>query len=304
MAAEQAPSIAGSGLRPALAAVRVRLGLVLALFGVAAAGWWWTVRQMQGMDEGPWTALGAFGWFLGVWVVMMAAMMFPSVAPTVALYSRMTKTRLPLAPAAFTAGYLLTWAAAGVAAWTIAIGTSHLAGDALAWDNAGRVLAGATVIVAAVYELTPFKDVCLGKCRSPLGLLLGTWRGRVARRHADGGQERRLVRGLLLGPHGVAVRAGRHEHHLDGFRRRAHRHREDPALAARGHLRHGRRPPRPGRTDPRLPAHDPLAQRARGPTHADDDVAKAVDSSAPGCAVKPPETGSAVPLEHGCIGQL
>jgi predicted metal-binding membrane protein len=156
--------------------VRVRLGLVLALFGVAAAGWWWTVRQMQGMDEGPWTALGAFGWFLGVWVVMMAAMMFPSVAPTVALYSRMTKTRLPLAPAAFTAGYLLTWAAAGVAAWTIAIGTSHLAGDALAWDNAGRVLAGATVIIAAVYELTPFKDVCLGKCRSPLGLILGTWR--------------------------------------------------------------------------------------------------------------------------------
>jgi predicted metal-binding membrane protein len=176
MAAEQAPPVAGSGLRPAFAAVRVRIGLVLALFGVAAAGWWWTVRQMQGMDEGPWTALGTFGWFLGVWVVMMAAMMFPSVAPTVALYSRMTKTRHPLAPAAFTAGYLLTWAAAGVAAWTIAIGTSHLAGDALAWDNAGRVLAGATVVVAAVYELTPFKDVCLGKCRSPLGLLLGTWR--------------------------------------------------------------------------------------------------------------------------------
>jgi predicted metal-binding membrane protein len=88
----------------------------------------------------------------------------------------MTKTRLPLAPAAFTAGYLLTWAAAGVAAWTIALGITHLAGDALAWGNAGRWLAGATVIVAAVYELTPLKDVCLGKCRSPLGFLLGSWR--------------------------------------------------------------------------------------------------------------------------------
>jgi predicted metal-binding membrane protein len=156
--------------------VRVRLGLVLALFALAAVGWWWTVNQMQGMDDGPWTSLGAFGWFLGVWVVMMAAMMFPSVAPTVALYSRMTKTRLPLAPAAFTAGYLLTWAAAGIAAWTIALGISQLAGDALAWGNAGRWLAGATVIVAAVYELTPLKDVCLGKCRSPLGFLLGSWR--------------------------------------------------------------------------------------------------------------------------------
>jgi predicted metal-binding membrane protein len=176
MAAEQTRPVAGSGLAPAFAAVRVRLGLVLALFGLAAVGWWWTVRLMQGMDEGPWTSLGAFGWFLGVWVVMMAAMMFPSIAPTVALYSRMTKTRLPLAPAAFTAGYLLTWAAAGIAAWTIALGTSRLAGDVLAWDNAGRALAGATVIVAAVYELTPLKDVCLGKCRSPLGFLLGSWR--------------------------------------------------------------------------------------------------------------------------------
>jgi predicted metal-binding membrane protein len=176
MAADQAPAITGSGLRPAFAAVRVRLGLVLALFALAAIGWWWIVDQMQGMDDGPWTSLGTFGWFLGVWVVMMAAMMFPSVAPTVALYSRMTKARLPLAPAAFTAGYLLTWAAAGIAAWTIALAASRLTGDALAWENAGRTLAGATIIVAAIYELTPLKDVCLGKCRSPLGFLLGSWR--------------------------------------------------------------------------------------------------------------------------------
>jgi predicted metal-binding membrane protein len=88
----------------------------------------------------------------------------------------MTKAQHPLAPAAFTAGYLLTWAAAGVVAWTIALATSRLTGDALAWENAGRTLAAATIIIAAVYELTPLKDVCLGKCRSPLGFLLGSWR--------------------------------------------------------------------------------------------------------------------------------
>ena len=54
--------------------------------------------------------------------------------------------------------------------------SASLTGDALAWGNAGRWVAGATVIVAAVYELTPLKDVCLGKCRSPLGFLLGSWR--------------------------------------------------------------------------------------------------------------------------------
>ena len=60
---------------------------------------------MRGMDNGPWTGLGTFGWFLGVWVVMMAAMMFPSVAPTVALYSRMSR-QSRLVPVVFTAGYL------------------------------------------------------------------------------------------------------------------------------------------------------------------------------------------------------
>ena len=167
---------AADGLRPAFAAARARLGLVLALFALAGGGWWWTVERMQGMDDGPWSTIGGFGWFLGVWVVMMAAMMFPSIAPTVALYARMTKTRSPLSPVAFTAGYLLTWTAAGVAAFVIAIGATGLAGDSLAWDNAGRPLAGATLIIAAVYELTPLKNVCLGRCHSPLGFLLGSWR--------------------------------------------------------------------------------------------------------------------------------
>ncbi|MDQ1641595.1 MAG: hypothetical protein QOJ90_946 [Actinomycetota bacterium] len=167
---------AADGLHPAFAAVRSRLGLVLALFALAGGGWWWTVQRMQGMDDGPWSTLGGFGWFLGVWVVMMAAMMFPSMAPTVALYARMTKARSPLSPIAFTAGYLVTWASAGVGAFVIAIGATGLAGDSLAWGNAGRPLAGGTLIVAAVYELTPLKNVCLGKCRSPLGFLLGSWR--------------------------------------------------------------------------------------------------------------------------------
>ncbi|MCU1670467.1 MAG: Protein of unknown function transrane, metal-binding protein [Blastococcus sp.] len=166
--------VAGPG--PAFAAMRVRLGLVAALFAVAAVGWWWTTRAMQGMDEGPWTSLGTLGWFLGVWVVMMAAMMFPSVSPTIALYSRMTRKRSPLSPLLFAAGYLVTWAGAGVLAFLIGTAVARMSGNALAWDRAGRVVAGATLVVAAVYELTPLKDVCLGKCRSPLGFLLGSWR--------------------------------------------------------------------------------------------------------------------------------
>src|SRR5437588_294047 len=109
----------GAGLSPAFAAARARLGLVVVLFGLAGIGWWWSADQMRGMDQGPWSGLGTAGWFLGVWIVMMAAMMFPSVAPTVALYSRMTRTRSPRLPLLFSAGYLLTWTLAGLLALAV-----------------------------------------------------------------------------------------------------------------------------------------------------------------------------------------
>lgn len=173
-AEDRAPGTAG--LARAFEAARSRFGLVALLFALAGLGWWATVDRMQGMDDGPWTDLGTLGWFLGAWVVMMTAMMFPSVSPTVALYSRMTRARSRVLPLFFAAGYLVAWAGAGTLAFAIALAGGRLAGDVLAWDRAGRWVAGATLLTAAVYELTPLKDVCLGKCRSPLGFLLGSWR--------------------------------------------------------------------------------------------------------------------------------
>jgi predicted metal-binding membrane protein len=176
LAPAQDTAPAGAGPTPAFAAARSRLGLVGLLFALAAIAWWSTAARMSGMDGGPWTALGAAGWFLGVWIVMMAAMMFPSLAPTVALYSRMTRERSRISPLLFTAGYLVTWGAAGALVFALARVGSGIAGDVLAWDRAGRWVAGGTLVLAALYELTPLKDVCLGKCRSPLGFLLGSWR--------------------------------------------------------------------------------------------------------------------------------
>ncbi len=164
------------GLAAAFAAARTRLALTGLLFVLSGIAWWSTVDRMRGMDDGPGTHLGALSWFLGVWVVMMAAMMFPSVSPTVALYSRMTKRRTPVAPLVFTSGYLLTWTSAGLLAFAISDGGRRLLGTELSWDEAGRWVAGGTLIVAAVYQLTPLKNACLTKCRSPLGFLLGSWR--------------------------------------------------------------------------------------------------------------------------------
>ena len=170
----------GSELRGALTAARGRLGLVGLLLVLAALAWWSSVDRMRGMDTGPGTDLGTLGWFLGVWLVMMAAMMLPSVWPTVALYSRMTRKRSPLAPLVFSSGYLLTWTAAGLLAFGISAAARHAFGAALSWDRAGRWLAAAVLVIAAAYQFTPLKAICLRHCRSPFGFLLGHWRDGVA----------------------------------------------------------------------------------------------------------------------------
>jgi predicted metal-binding membrane protein len=159
-----------------MSAARAEGGLVVLLLGAAGLAWWSSVDRMQGMDSGPWTGLGTLGWFLGLWIVMMAAMMLPSAIPTVALYGSLAKDRAQLAAALFVAGYLAVWAAAGLVAFALAEAGGRVAGGILAWDRAGRWAAGATLLVAAAYQLTPLKDACLARCRSPLGFLLGSWR--------------------------------------------------------------------------------------------------------------------------------
>jgi predicted metal-binding membrane protein len=163
-------------LAEAFGAVRARLGLIAVLLALTGIAWWSTVDRMAGMDAGPGADLGSLGWFVGVWLVMMAAMMFPALAPTVALYARMTRRRGTSLSLFFIGGYLLVWAAAGLAAYGLFhLGRSLLGAD-LAWHAAGRWFVGAILAFAALYELTPLKRVCLVKCRSPLGFLLGTWR--------------------------------------------------------------------------------------------------------------------------------
>ncbi|HEX5174150.1 MAG TPA: DUF2182 domain-containing protein [Gaiellaceae bacterium] len=158
------------------AAVRMERALVALLLGVAGLAWWWTVERMDGMDRGPWTSLGSLDWFLGVWVVMMAAMMLPSAIPAVTVYAHLARDRTTLAPLVFAFGYLAVWVAAGLLAFGVAVAGSHVAGHVLAWNRGGRWLAGAALLGAAAYQLTPLKEACLSKCRTPLGLMLGSWR--------------------------------------------------------------------------------------------------------------------------------
>ena len=135
----------------------------LVLVGGALAAWAVTIERMRGMDAGPGTDLGGLGWYLGIWVTMMAAMMLPSAAP--AARGGLAR-RAPYVPTLlFAAGYLLVWTAFGVVAYAVyrLVGSLDIA--RLAWDRDGPYAAGAVIVAAGLYELTPIKRRSLGRCR-------------------------------------------------------------------------------------------------------------------------------------------
>jgi predicted metal-binding membrane protein len=114
---------------------------------------------------------------------MMAAMMFPSVAPLVAIYAGLQRGRLAksmLAPAGATSflviGYLVTWTTAGLAAFGLFEAGRALVGDQLAWDAGGQWVAAGVLLAAASYEFTPLKNACLTRCRGPLSFIVESWR--------------------------------------------------------------------------------------------------------------------------------
>jgi predicted metal-binding membrane protein len=156
--------------------------LVALLVAAALIAWLVTDDRMSGMDAGPGTDLGNVGWFLGIWVVMMAGMMFPSIAPMVVMYARVQEGKRERgqpapsgATATFVGGYLVSWAAAGLLGYTIVEAVRSLDPTWLAWDEAGPYVAGAVIVAAAIYQLTPLKDVCLRHCRNPLMFIANHW---------------------------------------------------------------------------------------------------------------------------------
>ena len=162
-------------------AIELRLTAVF-LLGTAAIAWLVTVDRMQGMDAGPGTDLGSFGWFAGVWAVMMAAMMLPSLVPMAGTYARQARggaagvtPQSLLRTTLLAAGYLAAWVLVGVVAWFVVEGVRSLDPSFLRWDDGGRYVAGAVIALAALYEFTPLKRTCLRHCRDR-ELLAADWR--------------------------------------------------------------------------------------------------------------------------------
>ena len=140
---------------------RSRTTIVLVAGAVAA--WAVTVNRMRGMDAGPGTDLGGLGWYLGIWVTMTAAMMLPSAAPAARHVARLAP-RVPTLR--FTAGYLAVWTGYGLGAYALFRVVTAFDIDWLVWNRGGPYAAGAVVVAAGLYELTPLKRLSLRRCRS------------------------------------------------------------------------------------------------------------------------------------------
>ena len=161
---------------------RVTLVTVGLLVGLAGLAWWSTVRQANSMSDMV-SGLGQVGVrmpndmtipvFLGMWVAMMVAMMFPTIAPFVLAHRMVVRKRGEgTAPTvAFVGGYLVVWSVIGLVPLLGFLAFRNLSADA-ADSRWLPTLAGAILIAAGVYQFTKWKAVCLKHCRSPMGFLM------------------------------------------------------------------------------------------------------------------------------------
>ena len=138
------------------------------------------MMETMGMSmQVPWTAADA-GFTFAMWVVMMVGMMTGSAAPVLLLVARGGAGRegAGVAPAVlmFGVGYLAVWVGFSLIAALIqwVLHEAAMLSPMMAASNPR--LAGAILVAAGVYQLTPFKGACLTHCQSPLGFLMGHWR--------------------------------------------------------------------------------------------------------------------------------
>ncbi len=165
----------GSGTAPTFRQLTLPASVLLL---VGAGAWVAVVAISRGMGEMPGTMGLAFGAFVGVWALMMTAMMLPTVAPFAALYTRTLTDDRARRTTELATGYLIVWTLAAVPAFALAWLADELVGSR---PTAARVLAVTIFAACGIYQLTPLKDRCLARCRSPLGFVMkyGSYQGRL-----------------------------------------------------------------------------------------------------------------------------
>ena len=162
--------------------------LILALLLILAAASWtlliWqsTAMNSQAMGMGMGLTIGMSAvLFIAIWVVMMIAMMFPTAAPMIlmftSVYAGKKRQKQAFVPTwVFVSAYLLIWTLFGLVAYPLALLAERLGGQSMWLMNNAPRIGGVLLVVAGLYQLSPLKHICLSKCRTPLQFILGSWR--------------------------------------------------------------------------------------------------------------------------------
>jgi predicted metal-binding membrane protein len=171
------------------AATREALPGWLALLVVAALAWRRTLADAAMMGDAPGTMGMPLMAFLAMWVPMMAAMMLPAITPVATLWVRSISceprhmervARLLM----FAGGYLLTWGAAGVLAFVL---MRPIERGLASGVYSARTAATTIFALAGVYQLSPLREACLARCRSPMTVLSRVTAGPAALRDLRAG---------------------------------------------------------------------------------------------------------------------
>ncbi len=158
-----------------------RLAAAVVLGALAVVAWIASVDRMNAMSMGSRLSVGSLGFFVVLWVLMMAAMMFPSVWPVIATHALVISRRAGAGRShgrsvAFVGGYLGAWTAFGLVAFGL-LWVARSAGlDTLSDNELARYGVAPIALVAAVYQGVPLKRVCLKQCRGPLSFFIEHWR--------------------------------------------------------------------------------------------------------------------------------
>lgn len=172
--------MAESGTRSLLLQRSTILALLIA---IAAAAWAMLIWQQMSMGMAmntPTMGMRA-PLFLIVWVLMMVAMMFPTAAPMILAFHKVQAGKRArgetfVSTWVFVAAYMLVWALSGVLAYTGAAGVEAIAAQINLSGAAAARIGGVLLIIAGAYQLSPLKDMCLAKCRTPITFILTAWR--------------------------------------------------------------------------------------------------------------------------------
>jgi len=164
---------------------RQRYVLLALLLALAAASWalmlWQGAQGTDGMAMASPTMGMVAPLFLAIWIVMMVAMMFPTAAPMILTFHQIQAGKRRrgegfVSTSVFVGAYLLVWALAGILAYVGALLAEALAAKAGLSAAAAARIGGAVLVLAGLYQLTPLKDRCLAKCRTPMGFIITNWR--------------------------------------------------------------------------------------------------------------------------------